>query len=351
MRKSVAPLILAFALLLGDGSVTHACAPAPHAGDMIAIVEESAVIVWEPATKTEHFIRRATFRGKGRDFGFLVPTPTTPTLAEVDDSIFDRLEEHTKPERRYVTTRRVDWTPMLLTLRSMRRNGATSIATSAVEVLSTQKLAGYEAAVLEASDAAALQHWLSGHGYDASGDLVEWLDAYVSQHWKITAFKIDATQTGAQTTAVKMSFVTDRPFFPYREPASQRQVSSEIHTNRSLNVWFLGPDRVTATIGTSTFWPADLRRSDNLTDPLRADVARIAGVPLPSSIRMTAFADWSSIRPGLDDLFFAHSNDQRIYVPPPQIIETVKVTHIPLDLIVAAVIALALIVWRSRRLT
>src|SRR5947209_5762901 len=56
--------------------VALACAPAPHAGDEIAIVEESAVIVWDPAAKTEHFIRRATFRGKeGHDFGFLVPTP------------------------------------------------------------------------------------------------------------------------------------------------------------------------------------------------------------------------------------------------------------------------------------
>ena len=47
------------------------------------IAEESAVIVWEGATRTEHFVRRATFATTAADFGFLVPTPSKPELAEV----------------------------------------------------------------------------------------------------------------------------------------------------------------------------------------------------------------------------------------------------------------------------
>src|ERR1044072_8751432 len=183
------------------------CAPAPHAGENIAILEESALIVWDPATGTEHFIRRAVFRGKGHDFGFLVPTPSVPALAEADDSIFDPLQEWEKPKTVTIEHRRIDWTPWLMMF-AMRRETAMTTAAAPVQVLASQKVAGYDAAVLEASDSAALQKWLGDHGYATTPDLTAWLDAYIAQHWKITAFKIDATQPDARTGAVKMSFTT-----------------------------------------------------------------------------------------------------------------------------------------------
>ena len=116
--------IAAIALCL-VAKASFACAPAPYAGDEIAIVEESALIVWDPATGTEHFIRRATFHGKGRDFGFLVPTPSVPTLAEADDSIFSELTSWAQPEVRHVSSRRIDWTPLLL---MSRYKGQTGVA-------------------------------------------------------------------------------------------------------------------------------------------------------------------------------------------------------------------------------
>ena len=331
--------------------VALACAPAPYAGDEIAIVEESAVIVWDPATKSEHFIRRATFRGKeGHDFGFLVPTPTAPTLAEVDDAVFEKLEARTRREIVHVTRKRIDWTPLIL-MSYYRRENASGAARQPVEVLSTQKVAGYEAVVLSATDAAALQKWLADHGYASTPDLTEWLDAYVKKQWKITAFKIDAArpELAARTSAVKMSFTTDRPFFPYREPASQRRLSSENFTSRALRIWFLGPERVDGTIGDGTFWPGILRRSDALPEPLRADVMSVAKLTFPPSIRMTAFIDQSTIRSGSDELFFARSAVQSAFVEPPYIERTDDTTHVPLDLVALAVIILGGVVWLIRR--
>ena len=331
--------------------VALACAPAPHAGDEIAIVEESAVIVWDPAAKTEHFIRRATFRGKeGHDFGFLVPTPAAPTLAEVDDAIFEKLEARTRREIVHVTRKRIDWTPLIL-MSYYRRENASGAARPPVEVLSTQKVAGYEAVVLSATDAAALQKWLADHGYASTPDLTEWLDAYVKKQWKITAFKIDAAkpELAARTSAVKMSFVADRPFFPYREPASQRRLSSETYTTRALRIWFLGPERVEGTIGDGTFWPGILLRSDALPEPLRNGVAHAAQLALPPSIRMTAFIDQSTIRAGSDELFFARSAVQSAFVEPPYIERTDDTTHVPLDLVALGVIVLGLVVWRVSR--
>jgi Uncharacterized protein conserved in bacteria (DUF2330) len=333
-------------VMIALAAVAIACAPAPHAGDEIAVVEESAVIVWDAAAKTEHFIRRAVFHGKGRDFGFLVPTPSAPLLAGVDDAIFDKLEERTRPQIVHVTKKRLDFTPFVL-MYGMRHEGMTSGAAGApVEVLSSMKVAGYDAVVLAATDAGALQKWLADHGYAATPDLTEWLDAYVQRQWKITAFKIDAAQPAARTSAVKMSFTTDRPFFPYREPASQRRLASEKMENRALRIWVLGDERVTATIGEKTFWPGILRRSNPLPESLRADLARIAKVTVPP--RMTAFIDQSSIRPGTDELYFGHSAVQSNYVEPPRVIEHIDKTHIPLDLVVLALVVIV-VVWRFIR--
>lgn len=292
------------------------------------------MIVWDPATKTEHFIRRATFHGEASDFGFLVPTPTAPTLAEFNDAVFWTLEEKTTRQRVYTTTKRIDWTPLLATFFGSEKEGATA-ARAPVEVLSTQKLAGYEASVLDATDAAALQKWLEEHGYATTPDLTEWLDAYIQKRWKITAFKVEKP---AQTSAVRMTFTTEQPFFPYREPASQRENTS---IGRRLRVYFLGPQRVEGRIGGINAWPHDLMWSERL----KFDV----GIPVPPNTRLTRFDDRSTPRPGTDDLFFAPSADQSEVVPEPLVIETVDKTRVPLDAVIAPVLVLGFVVWRARK--
>ncbi len=329
IRRAAALVLLT---VIGGANPAFACAPAPHAGDRVYVVEESALILWEPATKTQHFIRRATFQGKADDFGFLVPTPTAPTLSAVDDSIFDKLNATTARKTEHVTRKRIDWTPLVLVPFMLRHKGEGVIATAPpVEVLATQKVAGYDAAVLDATDAAALREWLEKNGYATTPDLEEWLDAYIQQRWKITAFKIDKDQPEgtASTSAVKMSFTTDRPFFPYREPASQRDASMP----RALRIWFVGPERVAGTIGSNGHWPGVLMWSG----------------PYENGTRLSYYVDTSSIRPGTDELFFARDADQSTHIPPPYIDETVKTTHVPADLVALPILILGFVFWRRRR--
>ena len=60
----------------------------------VAINEESALIVWDAEHKIEHFIRKATFQTTASHFGFLVPTPSRPELAEVKEALFTTLSQH-----------------------------------------------------------------------------------------------------------------------------------------------------------------------------------------------------------------------------------------------------------------
>lgn len=325
------------------------CAPAPPAGEQIYIAEESAVIAWDPATKTQHFIRRATFEGKATNFGFLVPTPTEPKLAAVNDNVFDTLQRKTSQQIEYRTRKEVAWTTLFgMYFLGSAKDANVAAGREPVEVLNSQKVAGYDAAVLDASDAKALLAWLEQHGYPASPDLLAWLDVYVQQRWKITAFKIDKSNPDmpAQTSAVKMSFATERPFFPYREPESQRNTSG---TARVLRVFFVGPERVSATIGADGKWPADLRWSDALDDASRAQLASAIDVPLPAGTRLTRYDDTTAPRPGTDELFFARDADQARVVPPPYIQEDVVTTHVPVDVIALALLAIVFVSRRALR--
>src|SRR5262245_37244541 len=71
----------------------------------VLIAEEGAIIIWDAAQKMEHFIRWARFDATAPDFGFLVPTPTQPELAEVSEGIFSTMEQWIAPK---VITR-TDW--------------------------------------------------------------------------------------------------------------------------------------------------------------------------------------------------------------------------------------------------
>jgi hypothetical protein len=70
-------LLMALSLTLASG---YPCAPVMRAGSNATLNNENALIVWNKTTSTEHFIREAHFDTDTPDFGFLVPTPTQPTL-------------------------------------------------------------------------------------------------------------------------------------------------------------------------------------------------------------------------------------------------------------------------------
>src|SRR5688572_26459829 len=87
-------------LAVAAGDRTHACAWVTKAGDHIDVTTEAALIVWDEKAKKQHFIRRATFDAKVPYFGFLVPTPSQPELAEAPDELFTDLLNWTRPEVR-----------------------------------------------------------------------------------------------------------------------------------------------------------------------------------------------------------------------------------------------------------
>src|SRR5262245_28713827 len=241
-------------LILLPGSIGFPCAPAPPDGRRVQVLGESAVIIWDSKTKTEHFIRSATFESDSPDFGFLVPTPTVPTLKESSDQIFIMTEGFMVPEKIEKNVYGVAPIFILGAFLMLRTRGNDELITARppVRVLATQQVSGYDAVVLEADNATALQSWLSEHHYAARPDLIEWFEPYIQKKWKISAFKIAYRSTGEPfaTSPVKMSFQTDKPFFPYREPSNQR-TQDQNQAHRVLRLYVLGDSKMDAQLGDS----------------------------------------------------------------------------------------------------
>lgn len=319
----------------------HGCAPALHPGQWVDIRDESALIVWDSTAKTEHFIRRASFETQSEDFGFLVPTPAQPDLGEVDGRVFASAGQLTAP--RHVYEREIQTVFGFGDLweffekhapKSSPAGMVNDEARPKVEVLEQKEVAGFDAAVLRADDAQALAEWLDKHGYESRPALTRWLKWYVDHRWVITAFKI--TKSGRETVEAKslrMSFQTDKPFYPYREPDDMRNPSGQ--GTRTLRVFFLSDQRYEGTLGEDGNWPAtavwanDIQgRVHNITSHLKLEDSDLVKT-LQNARYLTEFEDRSFPRPGTDEVYFRPASDQSTQERPPIVHKTIVIHYWP----------------------
>lgn len=223
-----------------------ACCPAPPSGKPVVNADQTVVIVWDAAKKTEHFIRRASFKSEAADFGFLVPTPSKPELAESGDDAFPFLAKVTAPEVKRVKA------PSAGCGCPGARSKSASVAPSRqmpeVTVLEEKTVAGFDAKVLEAKSAGDLVAWLKEKGYAFSPEVEAWAKPYVDGGWKITALRVAKAPEGqarptVATSSLRLSFQTEAPLFPYREPDTAQAAPALGATSRLLRIFFLADGR------------------------------------------------------------------------------------------------------------
>lgn len=350
--RTVSVIVLA-ALVLGV--VVTSPAPSPGCAAIgikpVHILSEDAIIVWDAEAKMQHFIRRASFHTLAADFGFLVPTPTPPKLTEVGDAAFQTLHTIIQPKVRHVWGG-IEFVTMAGCTKTVREDIAGAAKKDEVRVLDKAKVGGFEAVVLAADDPIPLQHWLKDNGYPSTPELSGWLGPYLSQKWTVTAFKIlTDPATGrvlGSDKAVKMSFATDKPFFPYREP--EAKADEKDSGDRVLRVYFLAAQREAGTLG-STPWHAETVYADALADGVVTNLAADLDLPrksFPEKVWLTAFKDTASPRPGSAEVFFEPAKDTAT-IHPPDILVPGEKTRVPIGLIViVALIGLAVLRRRKK---
>jgi hypothetical protein len=332
------------------------CCPAGATGKPVVNADQSVIILWDAATQTEHFIRRATFKSEGEDFGFLIPSPSKPELAESGNEAFPTLQKLTEPA---VETRKrpAGGTGCACAAEPAATFDAVAGGKQEVRVLEEKLVAGFNAKVLEADSTDVLVQWLKENGYAFSPEVAAWAKPYVEQKWKITALKVakkkdDATAKDVTASALRMSFKTDRPLFPYREPDSTKSAASLGADRRLLRIYFLADARYQGEMTKEAPWTGKVAWAGKLSPADRTKVLeqlRLPNATGPAEWWLTEFEDNWPYRVAPADVYFSRSADQSDVRRPP-IVHYVKGRAAPdaMPFVLAAAIGLMFVGARLR---
>src|SRR5216684_225044 len=94
----VLALFIACIFACADSDPAQGCCPAGPRGMPVVNADQTVIIIWDAAARTQHFIRQASFKSEADDFGFLVPSPSQPELDESGNEAFDLFRKLTEPE-------------------------------------------------------------------------------------------------------------------------------------------------------------------------------------------------------------------------------------------------------------
>jgi hypothetical protein len=291
---------------------TPACCPAPPPGIPVVNADQTVIMIWDAETKTQHFIRQASFKSEADDFGFLVPTPSEPELAESGNAAFPFLLKLTEPAKRILPR------PSSGFGCGCGGSEPRTVTTAAVTVVQEKLVAGFHAVVLEADSASALVGWLKKHGYAFSPEIEAWAEPYVQAGWKITALKVakeaDANGKSVAASALRMSFKTDRPLFPYREPDSSASAAALDARKRLLRIYFLAEARYQGELTEENPWTGTVAWSDKLSSQDRKKTLELLKLPEstgPAEYWLTEFEDEWPYQIAPADLYFSPDSDQK----------------------------------------
>jgi hypothetical protein len=326
-----------------------ACGPVGPSGKPVVNADQTVIIIWDAVTKTEHFIRQATFKSDADDFGFLVPTPSQPELDESGNEAFPYLRKLTQPDIRNVSYSREFGCGC-----GAAPKDAAAVA-GKVTVLTEKLVAGFHAVVLESGSASSLVAWLKDHGYAFSPEVEAWARPYVEGGWKITALKVAKEKDMQQDISVaasslRMSFKTDKPLFPYREPDPRKAESKLNAKQRLLRIYFLADGRYRGGVGKDMAWGGSVAWANPLGPADRMNLPGLLKLPMktvPENYWLTEFEDNWPYEPAPGDLYFSRDVDQTPVKRPP-IIRYVA-SPLPTDITVLALATLVVLLPLVRR--
>ena len=259
--KTMLTVLLAWVVFAGER--TEACCALTISGRAAVNADQSVIMVWDEERRVQHFVREASFATDAADVGFIVPVPTRPELAESGSEAFPLLRTITAPE-----PSRSGFPLGCAAMPQTRAYGA------AVRVLEEKRVAGYDATVLQADSGRALADWLKRRGYPFSDAVADWAAPYVRDGWCFAAMQVakdrkEGEEKGGRLAAssLRLSFRTERPLFPYREPASAAAAAALGETTRLLRIDFIAKGPMRAVCGSDeapwrgrVMWSGDISR-------------------------------------------------------------------------------------------
>lgn len=236
------------------------CCAVSRADRPVVNADQTVIMLWDKDLQTQHFIRKADFKTEASDIGFLVPSPSRPQLSESGNTAFALLDRITMPPPQSGGG---------FPLGCAAQAPARSVA-NGVTVVEEKRVAGFDATVLTATSGDDLVQWLKKNGYAYSPAVAEWAKPYLGGTWHFTALKVAKGQsTAAQNTvkaaALRISFRTDQPLFPYREPESSESSQKLGAKKRLLRIYFIAETQYVGKIDGTKSWSGKALWSGDIT--------------------------------------------------------------------------------------
>jgi hypothetical protein len=364
--RSVRQVLSACLLLVAVIYPTLACCPAPRLGRWAVNADQTVIMIWDPAAKRQHFIRQASFKTDTKDFGFLIPSPTQPELAEAGNEAFSKLHQITAPRIVHRPKQQANGGGCGCSQEAMLAKGEAPAPTAEVRVLEEKLVAGFNARVLEADNTEVLVAWLKDNDYTFSPAVAEWAQPYVEQGWKFTALKVAPPETSAENpdamktvnaSALRLSFDTDRPLFPYREPDyakvagdNESQKQQLAAARRMLRIYFLSNARYQGDLTPEQAWTGRAVWSGKLQPEQRTELLTQLQLPAetgPAEFHLTEFEDQWPYKVAPADVYFAAAKVQDEVRRPDVYVYRESGSDVSLALLIAT--AFVPLLWPRRR--
>lgn len=314
-------LTAACAIAYLASQAADACCPAPPRGKPVVNADQTVIIIWDAAAKMQHFIRQASFKSDADDFGFIVPSPTQPSVEESGNDAFPHLLKLTEPE--VIVKKRSAGEGggggcIGCAAKSGRFMADQAAAPKSVKVLEEKQVGDFHAAILEAKSASALVDWLKENGYATSPEIEAWAKPYVEQEWKFTALKVAKDKKNLEAkkvsaSALRISFKTDRPVFPYREPDYKSAADALQANRRLLRIYFLAEARYKGELTKESPWTGNVAWAGAITAEQRKKLLEQMKLPEttgPAEWWLTEFEDNWPYKVAPADVYFSKDANQ-----------------------------------------
>jgi hypothetical protein len=280
----------------------------PTPGEPVYETAQYGLIGFDPRDSTEVLILRAQFRGRTKDFAWIVPIPNLPTLTVEDDQTFIECLQLTAPiyrSRDIGCDRRAGEG-------EYRPTGGDNVFIHDVGTLGV-----YSTMIVSATDASTLTDSLAAWGYvteENRGDVENALAFYIAKRWFFVALKTDENGGGGEyegsewygpLAPIRFTFRSVEAVYPLRIS----RVSAAAVT--PLRLFVFAPHRRIAPPARVEFAK---RISAEEVETLRDSFPRLAEFLIPGNFVTRLECD---LAPGdmTDDLVLSQDTHDAPYVP------------------------------------
>ena len=261
---------LGAAALLPPTPARAMCGPVTRPDQVVVVDGDQRVFIYHRGGM-EDLILQASVKGKGADFGMILPLPAVPDIRKVERAFFDDLFAMTR-------VRQVEWEDGARKMAAAPEGlGGGDPALERVEVVKKDVVGPFETVVLKAKKIEVLMDWLKDNGYQTPAENVELMRSYLDKGWFFVAVKVtpEARDQVFDGRTQPMGFR-----FPTQEIILPTKMASMVPDGMNFTIYVLTNSRISLpgfqqqqTVSLARpVTPAELRTRPNLAAVLDRDV-------------------------------------------------------------------------------